>query len=493
MYDVIITGSGLGGLECGVILSKEGYKVCVLEKHHIIGGCLQSFKRNGIIFDTGIHYVGSLSEGQIFNQYNKYLGIADKLHLKKMDEDGFDVIHFEGQQYVYAMGIDKFQNTLQERFPNEKDNLRKYCGMLADTGQSISIENLRKGFLSSGDLTLFSLSAYETIANTIKDRTLQNILAGTLGLYAGDKCSTNLYHHAMVHYSNIEGAYRLVNGTQQWADVLADQIRRNGGEVFTDSEVTGIKIKDGIATGVVINGNEEINSKYIISSIHPATTFDLVEKNPFIKKAYLTRLHSLSNSCGMFTVYLAYKKENFPYINKNHNIYTTNNIWDNFKQTCDGKVASVFMSMQAMENSQYNIVTLLFPVSFAQMEKWTDTKSGHRGNDYIEFKERKKNEALNLAAQFFPALAHNIEYCYTASPLTYRDYTGVPDGSAYGIVKDYHFPIATLMRVKTRIANLFLTGQNVNVHGALGVTLTAAHTCAEFLGKEYLAKKVGSI
>ena len=87
MYDVIITGSGLGGLECGVILSKEGYKVCVLEKHHIIGGCLQSFKRNGIIFYTGIHYVGSLSEGQIFNQYNKYLGIADKLHLKKMDEE----------------------------------------------------------------------------------------------------------------------------------------------------------------------------------------------------------------------------------------------------------------------------------------------------------------------------------------------------------------------------------------------------------------------
>jgi phytoene dehydrogenase-like protein len=195
----------------------------------------------------------------------------------------------------------------------------------------------------------------------------------------------------------------------------------------------------------------------------------------------------------MFTAYLVYKKENFPYINKNHNIYTTNDIWDNFRQTCNGKVASILMSMQATENSQYNIVTLLFPVSFAQMRKWTDTKSGKRGNDYYEFKEQKKNEALDLASQFFPALAHNIEYCYTASPLTYRDYTGIPDGSAYGIIKNFHSPITTLMPVKTRIANLFLTGQNVNVHGALGVTLTAAHTCAELVGKEYLAKKIGNL
>jgi phytoene dehydrogenase-like protein len=495
MYDVVIIGSGLGGLECGVILSKEGYNVCVLEKHHTAGGCLQSFKRNGITFDTGIHYVGSLSEGQTFHQYLKYFGVLDKLHIKKMDTDSFDIIHFEGRQYGYAMGIENFENTLSAQFPNEKSGLHKYCNMLVQTGQSISVENLRNGLLSSGDFSSFSLSACETIASVINDRTLQNILVGTLGLYAGDKDTTNFYHHAMVHHSNIEGAYRFVNGTQQWATALVDEIHRNGGQVRTGSEVTGIRIRDGIATGVTINDSngkgEEISTKYVISSMHPTTTFDLVEKNPFIKKAYLTRLHTLPNSCGMFTIYLAYKKENFPYINKNYNIYTTNNIWDNFKQTYNGKISSLLMSMQAMENSPYNIVTLLFPISLSQIEKWLDTKSGQRGDSYKEFKEQKKNEALDLAAQFFPAILHNIEYCCTASPLTYRDYTGTPDGSAYGIVKDFHSPITTLMPVKTRIANLFLTGQNVNVHGALGVTLTAAHTCAELVGKEYLAKRIG--
>ncbi|NJO92866.1 MAG: NAD(P)-binding protein [Chloroflexia bacterium] len=47
-YDVVIIGAGLGGLACGSILSQHGYKVCILEQHYQIGGCLQSFKRKGI-------------------------------------------------------------------------------------------------------------------------------------------------------------------------------------------------------------------------------------------------------------------------------------------------------------------------------------------------------------------------------------------------------------------------------------------------------------
>ena len=46
-YDIIIIGSGLGGLECGAILSKEGYHVCVLEKNELFGGCFQTYQRSG--------------------------------------------------------------------------------------------------------------------------------------------------------------------------------------------------------------------------------------------------------------------------------------------------------------------------------------------------------------------------------------------------------------------------------------------------------------
>src|SRR6218665_1979960 len=93
-YDIVIIGSGLGGLACGVMLAKEGKSVCILEKNKQIGGTLQTFARDKVIFDSGVHYVGGLDKGQNLYQLFKYLGIMDKLKLRKMDEDGFAVIIF---------------------------------------------------------------------------------------------------------------------------------------------------------------------------------------------------------------------------------------------------------------------------------------------------------------------------------------------------------------------------------------------------------------
>lgn len=107
-YDIVIIGSGLGGLVSAIILAKEGYSVCVLEKNNQFGGNLQTFVRDKTIFDTGIHYIGGLSEGQNLYKYFKYLGIIDDLKLKKMDEDGFDIISFEdtNKEFPHAQGYE---------------------------------------------------------------------------------------------------------------------------------------------------------------------------------------------------------------------------------------------------------------------------------------------------------------------------------------------------------------------------------------------------
>ena len=130
-YDVVIIGSGLGGLLCGHILSKEGYKVCILEQGRQIGGCLQTFTRDGRVFDTGVHYVGGLDRGQNLWQYFKYFGLIDKLKVKRMDETGFDrIVLADGNEYRYAMGREGFINTLLVHFPKEKDALKAYCDKL---------------------------------------------------------------------------------------------------------------------------------------------------------------------------------------------------------------------------------------------------------------------------------------------------------------------------------------------------------------------------
>ncbi|TEB40776.1 all-trans-retinol 13,14-reductase, partial [Flavobacterium circumlabens] len=109
------------GLVSSIILAKEGYSVCVLEKNNQYGGNLQTFVRDKTIFDTGIHYIGGLNEGQNLYKYFKYLGIIDHLNLKKLDENGFDMISFEDDttEYPHAQGYDNFVKQLENYFPEE--------------------------------------------------------------------------------------------------------------------------------------------------------------------------------------------------------------------------------------------------------------------------------------------------------------------------------------------------------------------------------------
>ena len=88
-YDVIIIGSGLGGLECGYILAKKGMSVLILERQIQPGGCMQSYKRKGVAFDTGMHYVGGLGEGDCLYAPFKNLGLMD-LPWQRLDPAGFD-------------------------------------------------------------------------------------------------------------------------------------------------------------------------------------------------------------------------------------------------------------------------------------------------------------------------------------------------------------------------------------------------------------------
>ena len=87
---VVIIGSGLGGLSCGVILAKNGYKVTVLEQGIQTGGCLQCFQRRGAKFETGMHFIGSADEGQPLDRLMKYLEIRKDITLSPLDK--FDIM-----------------------------------------------------------------------------------------------------------------------------------------------------------------------------------------------------------------------------------------------------------------------------------------------------------------------------------------------------------------------------------------------------------------
>ena len=491
-YDIIIIGSGLGGLECGAILSKEGYNVCVLEKNENFGGCFQTYNRRGHRLDTGIHYVGSLDDGQIMNQYFRYLGIMDKLKLRKLDENAFDQIHYHRKVYNFAMGHERFIDTLARHFPAERDNLRRYVEQLKEVGNLISVDNLRQGVIATEGMRYFCTSAANLICQTISNPDLQEVLAGSALLYGGIRNLSTFYGHAMINNSYIESAYRFVDGTMQVSTELINVIRSNGGTVLNNAEVTRIVADDTGAKGVMVNGEEFIGARNIISNVHPQRTLELLDKSRLIKNAYITRINSLPNTYGIFSIYLIAKPKSLKYNNFNIYLHGNNSVWYD-RQNYPGHTTNCMISMQAhtTDSEWAEVVTILTPMYFDEVAEWADTRPEQRGERYRLFKEAKTRQVFDFIKQHGIDLEPYADAIFTTSPLSYRDYTATPEGSAYGIIKDYKCPQVGFVSTRTKLGNLYLTGQNLNVHGALGVTLTAIITCADFLGQEYLAKKVG--
>ena len=237
-YDVVVIGSGLGGLISAIILAKEGYSVCVLEKNNQFGGNLQTFVRDKTIFDTGIHYIGGLSEGQNLYKYFKYLGIMDELKLKKLDENGFDIISFEkeNEEYPHAQGYDNFVNQLSKFFPEEKESIQRYCEKVVTICDSFPLYNLN----SEGkyDSEILSLNAKQCIDEATSNERLRAVLAGTNFLYAGIEDKSPFYVHALSVNSYIQSSYRCINGGSQITKQLIKQLKKFGGEVY--------KYKDGV-------------------------------------------------------------------------------------------------------------------------------------------------------------------------------------------------------------------------------------------------------
>ncbi len=105
MYDVAIIGSGLSGLQCGYLLSKEGLKVCIVEKNNRIGGMMQSFVKEGVVFNTGLNYTESLGKGEVLDKYFNFFGLGGKLTLKQLDGSKSEVITIGKEEYIISQAL----------------------------------------------------------------------------------------------------------------------------------------------------------------------------------------------------------------------------------------------------------------------------------------------------------------------------------------------------------------------------------------------------
>ena len=490
-FDVVIIGSGLGGLLCGNILSREGYNVCILEKNNKLGGSLQSFGRKGCIFNTGLNYTESLDEGQILNQYFRYFGLYNKLKLRKLDENGFDVISFSDGTYKLAMGHENYRDTLLQYFPNEKQGLTRYLKKIRNICSSISLYNLSDKPFNIFECESMSIGAADYIRSEISDYRMQNVIAGNSLMYAGHERKTPLLIHSLINNSFIESAWRIVDGSHLMINILADNITSNGGAIFRNAKAEKFITDNNSIKLVELTNGEQIEGKYFISNTHPEQLLSMI-KSQKISSTFSYRISKLEDTIGMFTLYIVFKKNSFPYLNYNFYHYNQDNTWL-VGDYDPSKWPQMYVLMcTATSKSDYysESASVITYMEFDEMEPWKNTFTGKRGDNYLQFKKDKSELLLDELEKQFPGFRSCVNVYYSSTPLTWRDYTGTRAGSAFGLLKDYNRPMESIILSRTKIPNLVLTGQNTNMHGILGVTISSVITCGEILNIQHLIRQI---
>lgn len=493
---VLIIGGGLGGLFTGAILAKEGLRVTVVEKNHTVGGGLQSFTRFGEVFDTGMHIIGGMQPGGNVRRICEYLGIEDRIHISDVDSDMMDCVYFaeDSRRYRIAQGRDNYIDALSEAFPSERENLRAYVDAMYRIAGEVDLFYLRPSTtLFPVHSEEFSMAADAFIAKYLDDRRLRSVVAYMNPLYGGQAGITPAYIHALISILYIEGSSRFAGGSQLFADTLRDYIVEHGSTVIAGDGVAKVLTAGKTISGVVTCSGKQLAADMYICAIHPCTLFSLLDNPSALPKSYRNRLDSIPNAYSAFTLNIKLKEGTFKYMN--HSAYYMgryDDIWNFGNCSENWPMGFLYMTPPSLNQGEYAgkmIVTA--PMLWDDVAVWENTTVGRRGSEYEMWKESMAGKLLERLEEVHPGIRECIEAVNTASPLTIRDWYGVKQGSMCGFTKDCNNLILSQVPVVTKIPNLLMTGQNCNLHGFCGVTLTAINTCEAILGQNYLLERIG--
>ena len=471
-YDVIIVGSGIGGLTCGALLSKRGYKVLVLEQHYQVGGYCSSFNRKGFVFNTGVEDVSGLWEKGTLTHLLRELGLKkDDLFVKNTTK-----YIFKGKE-IDIYNLEEFIKLLSEMLPDEKENIyaffkeakKAYDECYKDTeiyGTPLPAELIVKVY---GERQLLNYpmehrhyydwmnkTYKEKLDEYFKDEDLKELLCALLG-YIGTKPEKTPASNALaacVSYY-LYGGYFPKGGAQRFANSLKEIIESQGGKVLTRYKVDKILVENGEVRGVKV-GEKILKAPIIVANANAKTTFLELIGEDKLDKMFVEYINGLKMSSSCFMVYLGVDMDlsNYPTLIKN-----------------------IDEGYEIVINS--NADSSLAPKGKASIAILTDA-------NYYDFSERgteehskKKKELVEMliqkAERIILGLRKHIIVQDAATPKTFKRYTSMPEGALYSFdqsmgVKRPYF--------KTPIKGLYLASASTFPGGGIEAVVMSGMICA---------------
>ncbi|MBQ7649870.1 MAG: NAD(P)/FAD-dependent oxidoreductase [Victivallales bacterium] len=438
-YDIIVIGSGLGGLTAANRMARAGRKVLLIEQHSQIGGLATYFRRKGHIFDVALHGFPIGMKKSL----RKYWGreFADRVIQVKS-------IRFDNPQYSLESTFDTadFSAKLTGHFGIPESTVLAFFTALSamnyyDRTDETTRQFFNRFFPGRTDVWRFLMEPI-TYAN-------------------GSTLDEPAISYGIV-FSNFmsEGVYTFLGGTDRLLDMMAVELANNGVETETCCHAEKILVNGGKVRAVVINGREIGCRAVIFNGSMPRLVNELVGREHFSGDfmAGLSKVRLSTSSCQ---VYMGIKPgEKLPYIGDL--LFTSRHPCFDSDALCARNVTSRTYSVYYPEirpgSDRYSIVASMN----ARHEDW----AAFSREEYKTAKARMVEDTLDAVSQYIPNIRAICDCTEAATPLTFGRYTGHLNGATFGTKFE---GLKYSMEMGNQIGGLFHTGSvGIIMSGWLG-------------------------
>jgi carotene isomerase len=330
--DVIVIGSGIGGLCCASLLAKYGLKVTVCESHSIPGGAAHNFTRDGYKFDSGPSLYSGMSYSPSTNPLKQVLDAIEE-DVKWVNYDVWGCLLPEGN-FNTAVGADDFCHTLKElrgeQAVREWRNLQATMKPLADAVNAIPPLAIRYDLaVAISTLPYLPATLWHTpniirltnafskiIEGVVQDEFIRHWLDLLCFLLSGLPASgTSGAEMAFMFAEWYKPGVVLdypVGGSGALVDALVRGLEKHGGKLLLNSHVEQILVANNRATGVKLgNGTTLMANKAVISN---ASVWDTLKLLPdrILPQSYLQEKAATPECDSFMHLHLGIDATNLP-------------------------------------------------------------------------------------------------------------------------------------------------------------------------------------
>lgn len=490
-FDVIVIGSGAGGLTAALALAEAGKKVLVLEQHDRPGGWTHSFTLNGYRFSPGVHYIGDLQEGGGLRRIYDGLGVSQDLAFCELNPDGYDHIIIGEKRVDFPRGRENLIDRLKSHFPQEAAGIDSYfadmqamvdgLSRLGDTSNPLSI--LRAASGATGVLRWIRATGRDFLDAHLSDPLLRGILSGQAGDHGLPPSQASAFMHAGITAHYLNGGYYPLGGAFTLPRAFVRALKRAGGEISLKSRVKRILLEGKKILGVELESGEEIRAEVVVSNADPEVTFgQLIGRtalSPRLRRKVDHAIYSTSCLSLFFATDMDLRAEGLDsgnfwfYQHADVDRIYSDGLTDALlhEETPEGMFLTVttLKDPSKMHSGHHTCESFAF-VSYSAFEKWARTKYGARPADYEAMKEDLAWRMVGGLEKHIPGLSKHIVYYSLGTPLTNEHYLNATRGNLYGTDKRPNQLGPWGFSPRTEFEGLFLCGASIMSQGVAGVT-----------------------